>query len=294
MQSLAVKTPAHSPDPGPGPAARRADDPGIPPCPAILTKLVKEMREDEPDFRRVAQLISADVGLAATMLKTVNSPFYGLRAKATTVQQAVSMLGLRNITQTVTGLLLTSAFPVTQCKLMAKFWRDSVRVSYAAAHLAAHTRSADRSDAYTFALFRDSGIPVMLRRHREYEAFFGAALETPGMTLPELEGERYGDTHTEVGAHLARSWLLPETVCEAIAHHHHYHMWQRLLSEPAPQKFVLPAVAFVAEYLCTQASNAPAPMEWPLGMASALGMLGLTESDLEPLVAETRGWLVAG
>lgn len=274
-----------------GGAARGADDAGIPPCPTILTRLVKEMREDEPDFRRVAQLIGADVGLAATMLKTVNSPFYGLRAKATTVQQAVALLGLRNITQTITGLLLANAFPVAQSRLMAKFWRDSVRVAYAAAHLAAHTGVGDRQDAYTFALFRDIGVAVLLRRHRDYEAFFGEAVATPDMTLPELEGERYGTTHCEIGAALAQSWLLPDALCEGIAVHHQYHAWQRRLTEAPSPAHVLPALAFVAERLCADATHAAPPLEWALGGASALGMLGLREDDLAALAAEAAGWL---
>ena len=62
---------------------------GIPPCPAILTKLLKEMREDEPDYNKASKLIGADVSLAAAMLKTVNSAFFGLATKATSVNQAL-------------------------------------------------------------------------------------------------------------------------------------------------------------------------------------------------------------
>ena len=44
----------------------------------MLTGLVGQMRNEEPDFPKIAKLIGTDVALAATMLKTVNSPFYGL------------------------------------------------------------------------------------------------------------------------------------------------------------------------------------------------------------------------
>src|SRR5688500_11393317 len=33
----------------------------LPPCPAILTKLLREMRADDPNFRNIAKLISTDV-----------------------------------------------------------------------------------------------------------------------------------------------------------------------------------------------------------------------------------------
>ena len=79
---------------------------GIPPCPGILTSLLREMREDEPDFKKIGRLIGSDVSLAAAMLKTVNSAFYGRKTKATSVQQALAMLGMRTVGTVVTGLLL--------------------------------------------------------------------------------------------------------------------------------------------------------------------------------------------
>ncbi len=83
----------------------------LPPCPATLTKLLREMRDDEPDFVKIAKLISTDVSLAGAMLKTVNSSFYGLRTKVGSVHQALNVIGLRNAGQLVTGLLLRDAFP---------------------------------------------------------------------------------------------------------------------------------------------------------------------------------------
>src|SRR5687768_5242935 len=94
----------------------------IPPCPAILTRIVREMNSDDPNLSQVSKWVAEDVGLAAAMLKTVNSPLYGLRNKATSVQQALILLGLRHVAQLVTGLLLRQAFPVAQSAAMERFW----------------------------------------------------------------------------------------------------------------------------------------------------------------------------
>src|SRR5215510_12304751 len=113
---------------------------GIPPCPAILTKLVRETRSDDPDFNRLGDLIGTDVSLAAALLKTVNSPFYGLRSKATSIRQALVLLGLRNVTNLVTGLLLRQAFPVNASAGMEEFWEYSTGIARAGACLARHVR----------------------------------------------------------------------------------------------------------------------------------------------------------
>ena len=48
----------------------------IPPCPDILVRIMNEMHKEEPDYHRLSDLISADVALAAGLIKTTNSPFF--------------------------------------------------------------------------------------------------------------------------------------------------------------------------------------------------------------------------
>ncbi len=67
---------------------------GIPSRPGILLELEKEIKKDDPDFRKIEQLVVSDVGLSAMLLKTINSPAYGMRNKASTINQAISILGL--------------------------------------------------------------------------------------------------------------------------------------------------------------------------------------------------------
>lgn len=50
-------------------------DIGIPPRPAILERIDREMLREEPDYRLLAEVIGSDVGLAAGLIKTTNSPY---------------------------------------------------------------------------------------------------------------------------------------------------------------------------------------------------------------------------
>ena len=70
-------------------------DIGIPPRPVILERISSEMQKDEPDFNRLTNIISADVGLGASLIKTANSPFFGLRQPVRSVYSALSILGLK-------------------------------------------------------------------------------------------------------------------------------------------------------------------------------------------------------
>ena len=135
---------------------------GIPPCPAILSRFSAEMQQEEPDMRKLAELIASDMALSAALLQVVNSPFYGLRSKATNAHQALAIIGLHAGANLVTGLILRQAFPAGGSAPMQRFWDKSASVTAAALLVARQVRGIDLDEAHTYALFRDCGMPVML------------------------------------------------------------------------------------------------------------------------------------
>jgi len=268
-------------------------DIGIPPCPAILTKLVHKMRDDDPDFIEIGRLISSDVGLAAAILKTVNSPFYGLRTKATSVQQALAFLGLANVAQLVTGLLLRQAFPVGTNAKMEQFWEFSSSVALINAYSARKFNVVDRDVAYTFALFRDCGIPLMIGKFRDYAPMRLDSQIGYGQHATDLETERYEMNHAVIGCHLAKSWMLPDETCQAILWHHDYPALKEGRADVSAASYKLIALALVSECLFTRHTMAVDCPEWGVAGMIALEKLGLSEADLDAAMREIHGELQA-
>lgn len=58
---------------------------------------------------KLDKLISGDMGLAASVIKTANSPFYGLNHKVQAVKSALQVLGIRSVTNIVTLLAMRNA-----------------------------------------------------------------------------------------------------------------------------------------------------------------------------------------
>lgn len=266
--------------------ARKADqivqEIGIPPCPATLTKLLQETRASEPDFRRVGQLISGDVALASAVLKVANSPFYGLRVKAVSVQQALALLGLNTTTQLVTGLLLRQAFSGTAGPGMERYWKSSMAISLISAMLSRETGRGDVGVSCTFGLFRDCGMPVMLRKFPGYaDIFDGSALASGGL-IEEIENQRYSTNHAEIGARLADSWHLTESLCFAILHHHDLLFSNDILAQAQPEAVRLIALGLVAEQLYCVAAHETCH-DWSTGGEWALFELDLSQDKFAAL-----------
>ncbi len=263
-------------------------DLNIPPCPEVLTKLLGEMRNDEPDYMVMSNLISADVSLAAEMLKTVNSPFFGLRSKATSVKQALTLLGLSNVKEVVTGSLLKNCLSAGESATMEHFWETSSGIAQTASLLAKPLSGLDREDAYTFALFRDCGIPLMVKHYPEYDDFYAEAV-TSAQSYTEAEQAKFGMNHARVGAQLAQSWHLSEDSCKAIALSHDY---LALTSNDIPLKVrKLIALALVAEHVharCTSVAECP---DWDKGGNAAIAALDINEDAIEAQVGMVEGIL---
>lgn len=264
---------------------------GIPPCPAILTGLIAQMRNDDPDFPKIARLIGADVALAATMLKTVNSPFYGLRQKINSIQQALALLGLRNVSHLITRLLLQQAFPVAHGPAMERYWESSSKIALILAWLARETRALDRDEAYTYGLFRDCGIPILMLNFDEHAHLLELAARDPEHVLSEIELDHLGLDHTSVGAELAESWHLSPAACQAIRHHHDYAKLEAG-SDLSPQAISMIALGIIAERLYLEHYGDPLGAEWARAGATALNAAGLTENELQEYGSEIDTVLV--
>jgi HD-like signal output (HDOD) protein len=190
----------------------------LPPCPASLMAVMKEVRSPDANMAKIARVVEQDVGLSAPMLKLANSPFFGLRRKVSTIQQAVTVLGLKNTANLLSNVALR-ANVVPDLPGMNEFWDRSGMASLAASRIAARIPGLSRDDAYTVALFHNCGIPVLMQKYPDYLNNIDDLARISGKVCV-AENAFYSTTHAVVGSLLARNWMLPVQMCRAILLHH--------------------------------------------------------------------------
>jgi len=254
----------------------------IPPCPRIVLAMVEEARSDDPDFLKLDKLISGDMGLASAVIKTANSPYYGLNHKVLAVKSALHVLGLGSVTNIVTLLALRKALSgpgQAADPFWDQFWDRTNYHAIACARLARQLRFISTDGAYTFGLFNDCGIPVLVQRFANYKETLQQA-STSDWPLIEFENERYQTTHALVGSALARSWHLPELVCNAIGEHHNFDLFDAENSAGQGDIAALAAISLIADYLVNDFLGTRQDSEWQRHGAQALDYLGVDEDEL--------------
>ncbi len=261
-------------------------DLGIPPCPAILQRFMLEAKKDEPDYHRLASIICSDVSLSASLVKTANSPYFGARQRVRSVNEALVILGLNIASRAVAGIILRKSFPTVPN--MQRFWDASSRFARLSGWLAQQldTKGPTPEDAYTFGLFRDCGIPVLLMRLSSYGTVLQTANEEAERSFTEVEDEVLPTNHALVGSVLAQSWWLPEEINLAIRHHHDKNVLASISTPPPLLSRQLVALTQLSEYLVQQQLDLSHTLEWGKLGETCLNLLGIDDSRLAGLAVE--------
>lgn len=256
----------------------------IPPRPEVLTELMQEMRAPAANGKRIAELISRDPGLAATVLKFANSAATGGRDSVTTVSRALNYLGFGTVFNVVIGALLRQSVS-TSGTMLARFWDNSVLTAAVSSSLAAIVDFPSKDTAYTFGLLHDCGIPLLAQRFEHYKTVLVAANSAKYHSFTAVEDAELGTNHAAVGYFLARSWGLPKPFSQAVLHHHDYALLTQRGQIPHETGSLI-AINVVASYVAGQCLRGAQDVEWDKGSAAAAAWLGYSPGELEDMAGD--------
>jgi len=253
----------------------------IPPQPQIMVDLQMEQMLPNCDINEIAKLIGQDVGLAGSILKTVNSPFYNLSNKITSINQAVNLLGVNSVVNLVNALSIKGELSNDQIVSLGKFWDNAMEIAQAAAAIAKQIGFAAPDEAYTLGLFHNCGIPLLMMRFENYPEVISETYAREEARIVDLENSLINTNHAVVGYYVGKSWNLPRYLCEAI--HEHHSIEKIFLDDTAnPTKRTLLAILKMAEHICRSyrtLGNQEVDYEWQRIEELILVYVGMSQYD---------------
>ncbi len=187
----------------------------IPAQPESLVKLSLLMADEDMNLNAAARLIEGDMALAASVMKAVNSSLYGLKGRVQSVQQAITYLGMREVSAITFEMGLRAAFP--PAPELDPIWRRAAQRGLVMGRLATQM-SQDAWAAHSAGLFEECGKAVLFRHAPEhYRAMLRAASDDVELASLELAG--FGVSHDALGAALCESWGLGAAAVASVRHH---------------------------------------------------------------------------
>ncbi len=190
----------------------------LPSLPQAYLALNRALADAEVSVGAVARIIEDDPGMAAKVLQLVNSSFFGLSRSMVNVGQAVSYLGIGTMKSLVLAESLFHKFGNADPTRVEREKERSLLRARVARKLFDDPLRADA--AATAALLLDVGSLALLSRMPADHAVNLTVAAERRIPVHEVERERLGVTHAEVGAYLLGLWGLPHEIIDAVARHH--------------------------------------------------------------------------
>ena len=187
----------------------------LPAQPQSLIKLAALLREEDININAIGALIDSDMSFAAAVMKAVNSPLYGLKGRVQSVQQAVTYLGVREISAIAYESGLQAAFP--QVPALVAIWERAAVRGLLMGRLA-QALSMEAWGAHTAGLFEECGKAVLYKHAPAVYAPMLAKAANDSVLL-ELERQAFGIGHDEIGARLCEAWGLTPAAIASVRHH---------------------------------------------------------------------------
>ena len=194
----------------------------LPTLPIVASKLILLMSQEETTLADIANLVSRDVALSTKILKVSNSAFYSFPQQISSIQQAVSVLGIN----AVRSLVLSFSFLTVRKGRyqnsfdFKKFWEYSLASAVASKLITEKVNGPDSEEVFVSGLLHNLGELIFARTFPEK---YTQVLTADSERIPDrlaIEESVIGSNHCRIGYGVAKEWGFPEALLEPILYHH--------------------------------------------------------------------------
>lgn len=263
----------------------------IPAQPELLLKLQKITAEQDPNINALADVIAQDIAVSSTILKTINSPLYGLSRSISDIKKSVRYIGLKGTVTLVTSSLIRNSFSQDGCGItLEEFWQKASNIANACVFIGKKIKKGGSPEKlFTLGLFHDCGIPVMAMKYKDYQDILDQAVNTPSIPLTQIEEKAYGVNHATIGYYVASSWRLPKDMCQLILQHHDRNYLLKLDRSEQQTNF---AIIKLAENIVHLHKHFRESADWQYLHDTVLTALDLDDEDVQDFIEDLQDELV--
>ena len=201
----------------------------LPSPPRIYRQLTEAIYSETADLTLISEIIELDPAIVALIMKQVNSAFFGFGREISSLKEAITLLGVRNLRSLALSCQLSQQFSAGEGWEPFSFEQQNERSLLVARLAQTISRRAGASkviqeQAFLAGLLHDLGIQIMVSHDPEqYRKLLNYSVKKQ-KPIYLVEKAAFGFFHGEVAAALLALWNLSPQVVEAVMLHHVPHL----------------------------------------------------------------------
>ncbi|MDJ0942549.1 MAG: HDOD domain-containing protein [Kiloniellales bacterium] len=193
----------------------------LPSPPEAAIRIIEACASKSTDSRKLSEIVSTDPGLAAEILRIVNSAYFGFGGQIRTLSRGISILGERALRNLVFCVAIRDALGSGAVEGVdtARFWEAALHRAVAA-RLLGERVGLSPDECFTVGLLLDIGLLAMVFSRPDAAPLWDAMQRADPDSRYALERDTFGATHDDVGHALVHAWKLPEDLARVLGGHH--------------------------------------------------------------------------
>lgn len=184
-----------------------------------IFETLRRLRDPKASSSDIAEVMSMDADLTSRVMRTVNSLAYAPKSPIKNLEHAVTMLGNAELERIVMILGAKMAVPknVPSYVDMDAFWQRAGLRAVIARGLADLTDPPEAGLCFSAGFLEDFTVPLIAAsKGSDYADVYESSAQNE-KPLHEIEQEKFGWDHAELGALVCNEWELPEDIASAIS-----------------------------------------------------------------------------
>jgi signal transduction histidine kinase/HD-like signal output (HDOD) protein len=194
----------------------------LPSLPHILVKLIDVCDDEDIPISMVAPLVAQDTSLSVTVLRLVNSTYFGLNRTFSNLGQAVVYLGastIKNLAVTASVEQVFKGLGNGKSFRIGEFWYHSLLCATLGKRIAKAANYTNVEEAYLSGLLHNIGHLLLFANFPEESALIRAE-QAKGAECCAEEELQIGITHCEAGFRLLKEWKIGPFIADTALYHH--------------------------------------------------------------------------
>jgi len=196
----------------------------LPSLPMVFHHIQRVVNDPDANIESIVEIIGEDPSLTVRLLRLANSSFYGFPQQVNTLNEAVRLIGLKQVRDLCFGSAIIHVFPKNKIDpdFLEHFWKHNISYGIAARLIAQFRGLKNIEQFFIAGLVHDIGkLPIAMNLPQEFEKILAEVI-SEGKTMAEVERKFLTYDHTEVGGLILSDWKMPQPLIEVVQGHHDF------------------------------------------------------------------------
>tara|TARA_R110001632_G_scaffold44289_1_gene112674 strand:- start:24820 stop:25647 length:828 start_codon:yes stop_codon:yes gene_type:complete len=191
----------------------------LPNVPEVVRELIQLLNDSNAKYSDIAERVSHDQTISLKVLRVVNSAYFGLSRKISSIDEATVLLGIDKLKTLVIASGFSNSVTSVEGIKLSEFWADSFRVAELAQWIAKRTSLVEAEEAFTVGIVHNIGRLLLHLTEPKIAKEIQVLVANRKAGRVKAEKDLLGFTSQDAGKALMDLWKFPVGLGDAIQHH---------------------------------------------------------------------------